>query len=188
MKKWVLAINKKIKLINVFIFLGIMLAFFLIDWLTKYFLFDMRAANDYYWVPIEQDFKLFGIRSLAHDNSTIFSFLKFKSSVELRLSLNSIIIILFLIWGLFCSSIPYAIGLGIITGGMFGNVMDVAFTDGKIFTHYVRDIFYLPWFDRGTFNLADTFIVVGAIIIFVVTIVDIWNQREKKVEALEKTK
>lgn len=39
--------------------------------------------------------------------------------------------------------------------------------DRFIFNEFVKDIFYLPWVDKGTFNLADVWVMLGAVLIFV---------------------
>lgn len=186
MKEIIEKIINKIKYQKVLIFIGVLLAFFLIDWLTKYFLFDTDAANVASYIPIEKDYGLFGIRSLAHGNTTLFSFLKINTSAALRSTLNFILIIIFISWAIFSTTTLQAVALGIVTGGMMGNALDVVFTSGTLVSNYVRDILYLPWLDRGTFNFADLFIISGCILLFINVLINLWfephHEKEPKIQ------
>lgn len=164
---------------RIVIFFVTLFVFFLIDWLTKHYLFDSAS--------LEGDYKVIGIRSLPHDNSTIFSSLKISMPLGARIFINLLLAFIFTMPVLFTRSTFLAIGLGVLVGGILGNALDIIpartyvwAADNKEYAHYVRDVFYTPWADRGTFNAADVFIVFGAGLIFVRTFIEIFKKDKKE--------
>lgn len=161
------------------LFLFVVLAFFLSDWLTKHYLFDATDSASY-------GNGFLGYRFFPHDNSTIFSSLHFNMPLEARITVNFVILVAFSAPIFFTRSVFLAIGLGVLVGGILGNGLDIIparevtwVVDGKVYSHYVRDIFYTPWMDRGTFNAADVFIVVGAGLVVVRTLIQLFKSEKK---------
>lgn len=161
-------------------FVLILLATFLFDGLTKHFIFDNQDL-----APLDgkygSDFVVIGLKSLPHDNSTIFSSLKFEMDLWARIFINILIAVAFTVPILFTRSIFVAIGLGILVGGILGNGLDIIAArtisaGGIVYSHYVRDIFYTPWANEGVFNAADVFIIVGAGLIFIRTIITLFKK------------
>jgi signal peptidase II len=56
-----------------------------------------------------------------------------------------------------------------------GNTID------RINYQYVRNILFIPWFDNGTFNLADAIITISALCSLVFLLIMIWNSEKKEV-------
>lgn len=172
-------------------FLLVLLLTFAFDGLTKYFIFKNPD-----WAPLtprldgsfdnpQKDFGgIIGVRSLPHDNSTVFSFLEFKMNWWSKIILNFALAGAFTFPILFTRSTLVSVGLGIIVGGILGNGFDIFSENiGKIswpytdpMTHYVRDIFYTPWADLGTFNVADVAIVLGAGLLFIWTLITLFKR------------
>lgn len=168
----------------IIVFLSVLITIFLIDGLTKQLLFDSHLAKlDVNGVPGYSDYKVIGIRSFPHDNSTVFSSLNVSMSLGTRIFINILLAVIFTIPMLFTRSVVVAIGLGILVGGILGNGLDIIaerkvwfVQESRWVTHYVRDVFYTPWSDRGTFNAADFFIIAGAGTIFVRTVVQLFKK------------
>lgn len=126
--------------------------FFLTDFLMKWFLFEFDHSKQ----GIGVSFWLFGIRSYPHANTTLISFLKFKAN---PLFLGIFAVTIFTILLLSTLKIKrklYVFWMMIIGAGILGNGLDF------LRFNYVQDIIYLPWYDRGTFNIADVWIIIGA--------------------------
>ena len=135
------------------IFCCAFMGFFLVDWLTKYYLFNHP----------EKDYGLIGFRSFPHYNTTVFAFLGVKIPIWSRHLINFSILFLFLVAYIFLikkKTLFTTISLAILFSGIMGNSLDVLFTNGN----YVRDIIFIPWLDYGTFNFADIFAVIGAML------------------------
>ncbi|MEA4134699.1 MULTISPECIES: signal peptidase II [unclassified Mycoplasma] len=175
-------------ILTAYVILFIVFAIFLtIDQLTKTFLFkhgdvlrlrpdgqaplpdgtyifpeNIYPSNSGEW----QNFGLFGIRSIWHKGVT---FLK-TTDIALIQGLSFMVAVFILILPLFFTknSLYYSIPLGILLAGDFGNALDRI-----LFNGYVKDMLYLPWADKGTFNLADTFVFAG-IIVFVIISITMW--------------
>lgn len=129
------------------------IVFFLFDFLTKYFLFTFDTSQQ----NIGVSYGLFGIRSYPHANTTLISFLKIPINT-LFLGIFAILIAtILLIVAIKVKRKLIVFFLIVILTGIIGNGIDF------LRFGYVLDIIYLPWFDRGTFNIADCLIIVGAI-------------------------
>lgn len=154
------------------------ITFFAIDFFTKSFLYDHEWWKEHQSGGFKgaHQYKnaFFGIRSLAHYNSTLFSFLGLTISIKIRLYLHLGVIIMLLILAITTKSYALNICFGIILGGVLGNTLDIGLTRG----HFVRDIIFLPWVDRGTFNLADIFIILGATSLLIITIIKIIKSKK----------
>jgi signal peptidase II len=73
---------------------------------------------------------------------------------------------------------PMAVALGLVLGGAFGNLIDRAFrTDDGFLGGAVIDFIDLQWWP--VFNLADSAVVVGAILLFLVQ----WRDTEPESES-----
>ncbi len=160
--------NKKTIIINYLVFLGVFVIFILIDQLTKTFLYD--NADDKQLVVTYQN-ALFGIRSVANYGLTFTG----NGSINIGLVtfLNIIILLACLIFVMFLHSYWFAIFIGLIFTGSLGNTID------RLSFGYVKDIIFLPWLDRGTFNFADVDVIVGCIGI-VFTMITIYLVKSKR--------
>ena len=141
--------NKLIKKMMLFAF--IFLLFFVGDLLLKHFFFETPITN-----KPTYDWRVIGIRSNAHYGTTVLDFLKINISTTWSTVIFATIATLFITMMFFAKNKFTIIAISITIAGIFGNGLDV------IFHGYVRNIFYMPWHDSGTFNFADVLIVVGA--------------------------
>lgn len=122
-----------------------------IDLITKYFLFDIDYFN---LIP--------GVISIASNGGNTGAAFGIMSGSTVTLIIVSIlaIIALFVINHFVKKRTAlYSIAFGFIIGGALGNLYD------RIILGYVRDFIYLdfmPFFP--TFNFADTFLCIGAVI------------------------
>lgn len=162
------------------IFLSFLILIFLIDGLTKHFIFDSNLAK---LNSPGSDYSVIGLRSYPHDNSTVFSSLNVDMPLWSRILINIALAVVFTIPMLFTRSIFLAIGLGILVGAILGNGLDIISarpvdfpTKGVTVTHYVRDVFYTPWADKGTFNAADVFVIIGAGLVFIRTFLSLFKK------------
>jgi signal peptidase II len=88
-----------------------------------------------------------------------------------------VVVALLLRTGRHAASRPMAVALGLVLGGAFGNLIDRAFrTDDGFLGGAVIDFIDLQWWP--VFNLADSAIVVGAILLFLVQWRDTGPERE----------
>ena len=191
--------NLRLRVLLIFIFFASIL--FTMDWVFKHLFFDPVAVdwqnNGFYIEGTETNYGVVGIRSVAHDNSTIFSALKFSMPDWAHFLMNFSIVAIFATIPFFTKSIFLAIAAGIIFSGVLGNSLDKVFSTTspyyELFNNksYVRDVFYLPWFDRGTFNFADVTIISGSILLIIYVIfsnVKDWKKtKAKKNQANQKT-
>ncbi|UUM20019.1 MULTISPECIES: signal peptidase II [unclassified Mycoplasma] len=203
--------NHKFIWYNFGIFLGVFVALLLIDQITKTFLFDhgdvfkMNAKGE---IPLLfpdgsvrfvrpesinpaspnewTNWKIIGFRSVWHHGVTILPNPNFK----IIQAISVLIVILGLVLPFFTSkkSRMTFICLGIIASGAFGNALD-----RFLFLNHVKDIFYLPWADKGTFNFADVCIILGMIILivylFISFIIDVFKEsKQEKQEEIEENK
>lgn len=127
--------------------------FFLLDYLTKKFLFNFDPDKQ----NISVSYGIIGLRSFPHKNTTILSFLNWKIDPQFVAIFSMFILIIITIWALNVKRKLSVFWLMVVCAGIFGNSIDF------LRLGFVMDIIYLPWFDRGTFNVADVLIVVGAI-------------------------
>lgn len=147
--------NKNIIYRNLIIAAVAIFIFLLIDLLTKQFLFDENMIR-----VVKHENWLFGIRSVKNTGLTFFG--NMPISIALVSFFNILILISCLISLIFFRHSLLIVAISLIFVGSLGNTID------RLAFGYVRDIFYLPWFDKGTFNLADVDVIFGSIM-FVLT-------------------
>ncbi len=158
--------NKKLILINLSIFFGLILTLILIDQLTKTFLFEWKSEPDENgkWQgdsTNSKDYTLFGIRSVANYGVTIFGGL---FPTWLLHVFSVFIFIVCALFALYSHDKLLIFAIAFTFAGTFGNFLDRAMFDGA-----VKDIIYFPWlqginFLNGTFNFADVWLFAGSII------------------------
>ena len=121
-----------------------------IDLVTKHFLFDVEYFN---LIP--------NVISIATNNgNTGAAFGMFSDSTIVLIIVSVIMIIALFIFNYFVKSksIFYSIAFGFIVGGALGNLID------RLCLGYVRDFIFLDfWPSFPIFNLADTFLCIGAV-------------------------
>ncbi|QNM93396.1 signal peptidase II [Mycoplasma sp. Pen4] len=103
--------------------------------------------------PIEYWNGFFGTRSIWHKGVT---FVETHGNVFWIQVISFIIIAIILLLPLFVTgkyAYAYIVGFGFLLAGDLGNA-----TDRIVFNGYVKDVFFIPWHDRGTFNFADVLI------------------------------
>ena len=136
--------NKKTILINVFIFLIVFAILILIDQLTKSLLFKWDDSTSGINQIQGYQYKnwLFGIRSVFNTGLTA----NFLNSIPLAVVhlFNFVILIACITFLIVLRSKWFAIFIGFIFSG-------------------VRDIVFLPWADKGTFNFADVDAIFGTL-------------------------
>lgn len=142
--------NRKTIIVNYLIFLVSIAILLIIDLVCKHTLFDSNNLGS-----IKHKNWLFGIRSVKNEGLTFLPFL--KANDILLTFFNFVIITFCIILIIFLKSHWFAIFIGFIFSGALGNTID------RLAFGYVRDIIYLPWADNGTFNFADTDVIIGCI-------------------------
>ena len=164
--------NKNKFIRNGIIFGITFMLFFLMDSLTKYYLFDEGSAN---LTPnkVLSENAVFGTRSLWHSNTTMFSFLNIDVSLTIRSLITYTLVALLSVWVLFASNKTMAVALSIIVAGSMGNGLDNTFHDGR-----VRDIIFTPWHDGGTFNVADLIVVGGSALLLVSIMMELFKSKK----------
>ncbi|MFV8401176.1 signal peptidase II [Mycoplasma sp. 005V] len=120
---------------------------------------------------------IFGIRSIWHKGVTFLT----TNNISFIQTVSFIIAIFILLVPLYPSkrTLLYCAFFGILLAGDLGNA-----TDRVAFSGYVKDEFFLPWLDRGTFNFADLTVFLGVILIMctivVTTITEIIKEKKEK--------
>lgn len=142
--------------------------FLLIDLLTKHFLFQDPGPSS----GSIHSFSnwLFGIRSVRNPGLTFFG--PEAVNIALITFFNVIIWISCLLCLIVLKNAFLVVGISLIFSGSMGNTVD------RLHFGFVRDIIYLPWFDRGTFNFADVDVIFGSFM-FVGTMIFITIKKEK---------
>ncbi|MFV8489380.1 signal peptidase II [Mycoplasma sp. 31_09] len=123
---------------------------------------------------------VFGIRSIWHKGVTFLT----TNNITFIQVISFIIAIAILLAPLYPSrhSLLYSAFFGILLAGDLGNA-----TDRVAFSGYVKDEFFVPWLDKGTFNFADITVFIGVILIMgtivVTTIMEIIKEKKEKTES-----
>ena len=139
-----------------------------IDLVTKHFLFEVEYFN---LIP--------NVISIATNNGNTGAAFGIFSDSTIALVIVSIIMIAALfIFNYFVKtgSIFYSISFGFIVGGAIGNLID------RLTLGYVRDFIFLDfWPTFPIFNLADTFLCIGAVMmaIFILFFMGKKNSRQE---------
>ncbi|ADE19781.1 signal peptidase II [Mycoplasma crocodyli] len=219
LKKHVIQNKKKI-IINYIIFITIMIALILIDQLTKTFIFKhgdvFKFEFDKYgneliqspdsignryettWISPQSIYPndpqkwggnaFMGTRFIWHRGVT---FLPSGVNISVIQFISMLILIIGITVPLFTKRKILIVALAIVLAGDFGNMLD-----RFMFRGYVKDLFYWPWLEKwlnksiGTFNFADTCVMVGAILSIISIIWDVIETSiaEKKKARIEKDK
>lgn len=145
--------NKKTIYRNFIIVFVASTIFLLIDLLTKHFLFQDPGEGPGQKVDSYSNW-LFGIRSVRNPGLTFFG--PEAVNVALITFFNVIIWISCLVSLIVLKNALLIVCISLIFSGSMGNTID------RLHFGYVRDIIYLPWFDRGTFNFADVDVILGS--------------------------
>ena len=153
--------NKYIR--NSFIFILVFIVFFSIDFITKKYFFHSPGVIDKQGI-IQYDWKILGIRSYAHSTSSFFSLINVNVPQWIQVVAIFILIFIFAAFALIVKSKFTVISISIIVAGIMGNGID------QMLFYYVRDIFFTPWLDKGTFNFADLSIILGGFL-FILSII-----------------
>jgi len=147
---------------------------FSLDFLSKHFISSLVDSKGIKLNPPSDirtiNLNWIGFRNFHNKTTTIFSFF---NSLTIPLVWHHVIgfTILALVSApiLLCERIFSAISLSILSAGIAGNVIDRAIYG------YVRDIIFTPWFDRGTFNVADVVTISGSGLFAISAIVGIFR-------------
>ena len=124
------------------------------DLVTKHFLFDVEYFN---LIP--------GVISIATNGGNTGAAWGIFSGKTLTLAIVSVVFIsLLFVFNHFIKNKNtfYCVAFGFIIGGAVGNLID------RLFLRYVRDFIFLDFFPTfPVFNLADSFLCVGAVMLAV---------------------
>ena len=148
---------RKKMFINIAVFGALFIFVFTVDWTTKDSFFDFDRQGSEYQI----DKSWIGIRSYAHYNTTMLSFIKADVPDGLHHAMTVILALIFLAIAPHASNYIFAAGIGCIFGGIIGNGLD------RMINGYVRDIIFTPWMDKGTYNIADILTIVGSGLLFI---------------------
>ncbi|MCV3733832.1 signal peptidase II [Mycoplasma enhydrae] len=174
--------NWKTIVINLSVFIGLMFIFSLVDLLTKGFLFRWKDKAN---LIVDEDFRMGSsfmiIRSVLHKGTTIGIF---ESNLAILHTISFLIILgsMFGVTFIKDRKAFIVVFLAMISAGSFGNMYDRFAFKG------VRDIINLPWANHGVFNIADVWLVLGAIgtflsILIYNLVIFIKNKKKQKLEA-----
>ncbi|WP_051619095.1 signal peptidase II [[Mycoplasma] collis] len=165
-------LEKRIK--RYLLFLGLFFIFIMFDQLTKTQIFNDEQYSKAFFKPIDYNYKIIGFRPILHPGVTSGLHIKIGFLGIHILSFSfSIVILFFVFW---TKKITYMVILAISLAGILGNTIDrFLYADNS-----VKDFIFLPWYDRGTFNLADVFILSSIILFFILIILESINEWIKK--------
>ncbi len=174
MDKFSKKLYRKQTLKNIFIFLIIFNFLLLIDLLTKLIFFKYPNSVEVYG-PTQHNLIIFGIRSQAHKTTTFGDLLNINISNLSLIIISLIMSIIFFFVVILSNKKKLSIVFSSLIAGIMGNTID------RINYQYVRNILFIPWFDNGTFNLADAIITISALCSLVFLLIMIWNSEKKEV-------
>ncbi|NQZ29089.1 MAG: signal peptidase II [Mycoplasmatales bacterium] len=194
MKKYLIKIIKKIdkqKMMQNAIILIFTLSIFIgIDQFTKIYAFaqsDQSWIGDGIHIPQISEGKLFGIRLVI--NTGMFSSLGEGTVPYWGVqTITSIIAIIVIVAALFSSNKTMAFGFSLIASGALGNIMDRYMLIEPNGGHYVRDWIYNPFYDKGTYNIADIEVVFGSPIAAIGLITQAFKDSKKQTTEDNKVK
>ena len=122
------------------------------DLVTKHFLFSVEYFN---LIP-----GVISVASNGGNTGAAWGIFSGKTIMLIMVSILMIIALFFFNYFLKKKNTFYCIGFGFIIGGALGNLID------RIMLQYVRDFIYLDfWPSFPTFNVADSFLCVGAVMV-----------------------
>lgn len=166
-------INKKRIIINFVIALLIVGFLLLIDLLTKSIFFNFPGSFNVSG-ETKYNIEIIAFRSQAHNTTTFSDLLKIDFSNLFIIIYSWIILIIIIFLIIFTRKKMFIIGFSFLSAGVLGNTID------RMLYNYVRNIFFTPWWDRGTFNFADTILVIGSAMTFIAIIYKIFFSNNKK--------
>lgn len=154
--------------------------FFKLNWLKITIVFvviglDLFTKEIFYGTDYIILHYLIGIRNVNGLNSGG-AFSMFSDKTWLLILISIIFVAIIIIFDLISKikSKVYSVSIGFIVGGAIGNFID------RIFLGGVRDfIFFDFWKNFPTFNIADSFLFVGTILL-VIFIIFIYKPKEKE--------
>ena len=154
-----------------FIKLAIVLGVICLDLITK----EIFYATNYSIIPF-----VFGTRSVGLNTGAAWSILSEHTWLLIVFTIAFIIgIALFDFFVKFDNNV-YSVGISFVIGGAIGNLID------RIFLGGVRDfIFFEFWNTYPTFNIADSFLVIGIILIAIYVV---FFMKPKEDDKKQKTK
>ncbi len=122
------------------------------DLVTKHFLFDV----DYYNVIPN----VISVATNGGNTGAAWGILSGKTILLVMVSVGMILALFVFNHFVKNKSVFYCIGFGFVIGGAMGNLVD------RIWLNYVRDFIFLDFFPTfPIFNLADSFLCVGAVML-----------------------
>lgn len=152
---------KKI-IINAVIFLIVFFILFFIDFISKRHIFTTEQFEQGIssWKETTITYSFIGFRPLLHHGVTT-NFHEYFGFITIHIISWVILISSFFII-IYSRNILFIIFWAVINAGNFGNNIDRI-----MYNNNVRDILFLPFYDNGTFNFADFFIVSGITLIII---------------------
>ena len=137
----------------------------ILDQVSKYFIYGQSfpLIGDFLW--IESSFNTGAAFSLGEGAKWFFIVITIVASIVM------IYLIASKKWGL---SRFTKISICLILGGAIGNLID------RIWLGGVRDFIYLKSINFAIFNIADSFVTVGAVLLFISIIITIVKSKRKK--------
>ncbi|CAM9110866.1 signal peptidase II [Mycoplasma todarodis] len=175
-------IDKQKIIRNAIILIFTLSVFIGIDQFTKIYAFAQSGQS---WIgdgvsrPQISEGKLFGIRLVI--NTGMFSSLGAGTVPYWGVqTITSLIAIAVIIAALFSSSKIVVFGLSLIASGALGNIMDRYMLIEPNGGHYVRDWIYNPFYDKGTYNIADIEVVFGSPIAAIGLIINTFKETKKE--------
>lgn len=149
---------------------GIALGIILLDQLTKSLVVANLSLYER-WIPIDALSRFFSI-TYTRNTGMAFGFFQSGSLFFLALAVIASVAIIYYYRQIPTSAWLVRIALGLQLGGAVGNAID------RLFRGYVVDfihLYYEPHFDWPIFNIADSCIVVGVLLLVVI----LWNSDQE---------
>ncbi|MCS4536929.1 signal peptidase II [Mycoplasma sp. CSL7475-4] len=177
--------NKKKILIKYAVFLLIAFAAYFIDQFTKFHFYPGEAQYQAYEegnITYVYQGAFLGIRLVPHHGVTIIPF-KTNAVIIIVQIISVLVLLTFTISIFFLDSFLWVTIIALLMAGTAGNMTDRFLWDGN-----VKDILYLPYFEKvtkrdlGTFNVADLLIIISILILIGYLIISLFTEyfREQK--------
>ncbi len=147
------------------------------DMLTKEYICDFlktQSGMRYELAP--------GFINLVYTENTGAGFGLFEGKTEALTAITMVVVIVLMIFLTFAQkeSMPLRVSLLLISAGGIGNIVD------RIGLGYVRDfVQFAFWKDFAIFNIADSFVVIGAFMLIIVLIIMLFKEGKKNKKAFE---
>lgn len=163
--------KKKIDVKCILIALAIITVCLVADLLTKWLLADklLKDGSDILLIP--------GLFNLTYVKNTGAAFGMFSGNLTFLIILTVVFVIIFILMFLYFNhkNLIFLFGYGMIFAGALGNFVD------RIFLGYVRDFIQFDfWRAFPVFNLADTFLTFGIILIVLYLIIHFIKEEKSK--------